>query len=255
MAEHSLVPFGKYKGQPVEVIAEDRGYCEWLLTQAWFVERFPQLRTVIINNFGEPAETPEHNALQLRFLDEALRLKVTMCLALFHQPGASWFRQGTYGPLLSFCTMPTFEDRGIDVQWRAGLWYPYHHKEDRWRPGGAYAGTSVQHWQQATATVVVECKPSLGDDYPAVLRFLKSLPRGKDDGAWVFKVLVADHYSFRGGTIEQVQQFFQASGVLLLDIAGLERLPAIACLSENDLPAIETVVNTDISMPLSLDGA
>jgi uncharacterized protein (DUF3820 family) len=29
----NLVPFGKYKGQPVEVLAQDREYCDWLDAQ------------------------------------------------------------------------------------------------------------------------------------------------------------------------------------------------------------------------------
>ena len=28
-----LIPFGKYKGQPVEVLAQDKGYVEWLTAQ------------------------------------------------------------------------------------------------------------------------------------------------------------------------------------------------------------------------------
>jgi len=67
-----VVPFGKYKGQPVHVLRNDPRYVEWMLGQDWFRERYQPLYQVIINNFGEPAETPEHNALQARFLDEDL---------------------------------------------------------------------------------------------------------------------------------------------------------------------------------------
>jgi hypothetical protein len=30
MTGTNIVPFGEYKGQPVEVLAQDRGYTEWL---------------------------------------------------------------------------------------------------------------------------------------------------------------------------------------------------------------------------------
>lgn len=33
-----LVKFGKYKGQPVAVMLEDRSYCEWLSAQDWLRE-------------------------------------------------------------------------------------------------------------------------------------------------------------------------------------------------------------------------
>jgi hypothetical protein len=80
-----VVPFGKYKGQPVEVLAADRDYCDWLTAQVWFAQRFPSLHTVVINNFGAPSETPEHNALQIRCLDARFRLQVTArALAFFH---------------------------------------------------------------------------------------------------------------------------------------------------------------------------
>jgi hypothetical protein len=69
---NNIVPFGKYKGQPVDVLRQDPGYVEWMLGQDWFRERYHPLYQVIINNFGEPGETPEHNALQARFLDEGL---------------------------------------------------------------------------------------------------------------------------------------------------------------------------------------
>src|SRR5260221_12243408 len=65
-----IVPFGKYKGQPVEVMQQDHQYVEWLMAQGWFRERFGGIYTMIINNFGEPAETPEHNALQAKFLND-----------------------------------------------------------------------------------------------------------------------------------------------------------------------------------------
>jgi hypothetical protein len=66
----NIVPFGKYRGQPVEALAADRDYCDWLMGQAWFHERYGNVYTLIANNFAEPSETPEHNALQARFLDQ-----------------------------------------------------------------------------------------------------------------------------------------------------------------------------------------
>lgn len=64
-----IIPFGKYKGQPIEAAVQDRQYVDWLTAQPWFKERFGNLYTLIVNNFQEPAETPVHNALQAKFLN------------------------------------------------------------------------------------------------------------------------------------------------------------------------------------------
>ena len=54
----AMIPFGKYKGQPVDVLAADRDYAEWLQQQDWFRERYQvSLYTIIINNFGEPDDS------------------------------------------------------------------------------------------------------------------------------------------------------------------------------------------------------
>ena len=42
----------------------------WLLAQDWFRDKYAVLYQVIINRGSEPQETPEHNALQVRFLDD-----------------------------------------------------------------------------------------------------------------------------------------------------------------------------------------
>jgi len=54
-AEPALtVPFGKYKGQPVEVMAADAGYCEWLTGQKWFRGKYRDLYRALKN----PGATP-----------------------------------------------------------------------------------------------------------------------------------------------------------------------------------------------------
>lgn len=75
----NLVPFGKYKNQPVEVLASDPGYVEWLLAQHDLKTRYPDFVNIIINNFQEPSETPEHNAIQVKFINEDYRLRFALC--------------------------------------------------------------------------------------------------------------------------------------------------------------------------------
>jgi uncharacterized protein (DUF3820 family) len=63
----NIVPFGKYKGRLIEeVLVDDPGYLQWLAGQVWFRDKFAVLYQVIINRGGEPQDTPEHNALQVK---------------------------------------------------------------------------------------------------------------------------------------------------------------------------------------------
>lgn len=77
----NIVPFGKYKGQPVEVMADDREYCEWLLAQPWAKQKLGAVYNIVINSGAEPQDTPEHNALQAKFLDDAVCLQLWALLA------------------------------------------------------------------------------------------------------------------------------------------------------------------------------
>jgi hypothetical protein len=49
--------------------------------QAWFRERYQNFYTIIVNNFAEPSETPEHNAMQAEFLDPRFLRAFTMATA------------------------------------------------------------------------------------------------------------------------------------------------------------------------------
>lgn len=64
----TTVPFGKYKGRPVEDMLADAEYMAWLEAQPWFRERFKGL---LANRDADAASrTPVHNRLQAMFLNE-----------------------------------------------------------------------------------------------------------------------------------------------------------------------------------------
>lgn len=68
----NIVPFGKHKGRSIEEVLEtDPGYLQWLSSRPWFAAKFVTLHQTVINRGGEPEETPEHNSLQVLFLDDA----------------------------------------------------------------------------------------------------------------------------------------------------------------------------------------
>jgi hypothetical protein len=38
----AIMPFGKYRGAPLDALVDDIPYAEWLLGQRWFGEKYPQ---------------------------------------------------------------------------------------------------------------------------------------------------------------------------------------------------------------------
>jgi uncharacterized protein (DUF3820 family) len=67
-----LVPFGKYKGQPITTLLNDTKYLEWCKQQEWF-QKFPIVYNICVNqtitSSNQNSKTPEHNKLQNLFLD------------------------------------------------------------------------------------------------------------------------------------------------------------------------------------------
>lgn len=54
MSSPEVFPFGKYKGQPVEVVAADTDYCEWLAGQKWFKTKYRDLYRALRGHGAEP---------------------------------------------------------------------------------------------------------------------------------------------------------------------------------------------------------
>lgn len=189
-----VVPFGKYKGQPVEVLAADHDYCEWLTAQPWFKARYLNVYNTVINYGAEPQDSPEHNQMQARFLDD------DWCLAL-----ADVLFQGEDSRYDGEVRRRNFEAAGWDVVYDVRI--SRETVEDR--PRGKSLGR--QPWPEH---VHVECKPDLGDDYPAVLRQVQRYMSGEYFTGTAC-VLVRRH-AFTGVTWEQVRKIFAASRIELL---------------------------------------
>ena len=69
MPTYDIVPFGKYKGQPIETLLTDVEYLQWCQTNG-VLDRYPWLQVMVVS--GQPREdqpTPAHNRLQERFAD------------------------------------------------------------------------------------------------------------------------------------------------------------------------------------------
>lgn len=204
-----VVPFGKYKGQPVEVLAADTEYCEWLTAQPWFKARYLNVYNTVINYGAEPQDSPEHNQMQARFLDD------DWCLALADRLTPE--RPDGPEEILN----RRFETGGWDVAF--SVYGPPGYNEyvpnsiSRYRrkpcPHGAECARCVQ---QCHLDAHVECKPDLGDDYPAVLRQVQRYISSERFGFSGTSCVLVRRHAFEAVTWEQVQKIFAASGIKLL---------------------------------------
>jgi uncharacterized protein (DUF3820 family) len=76
-----VLPFGKHKGKTVaELLVADEEYANWIAAQGWVAERFAELHAAILSRGAGIDDSPEHNALQARFLEPEFRLALLRIL-------------------------------------------------------------------------------------------------------------------------------------------------------------------------------
>lgn len=216
---NEVVPFGKYRGKPVEAMREDRAYCDWLVAQDWFREKYSGLFTVVVNNFGEPTLTPEHNALQARFLDDGFALEFFKLVvtdefldALRSTVDYRWERRAVTAEERRKAEADWHLRRAIDGlrTWDAAL------QKDLLR---TIEEALEVEFEVGGADVVigsvlrVEVKPSVGDDYPVVLRTMR---------ANRCSVLLIEEYAGTGVTREQFVTVFRKSGIRVVFLEEVE---------------------------------
>lgn len=228
---HEIISFGKHKGKPVEILAQDKEYSEWLVAQPWFKQKYQNIYTVVINNFRQPVDTPEHNAMQLKFLDQNYALKLAYYLEpkLFNLSSTdinnrlktaikskpmylneikSQLPDSDKTKLLRI-SVPTFEE-GYDVAYSVqyAIRFSVMHRS-------TYNGDSTEVfscYQGDYINLKIEIKPTIGDDFPSVLRQMKaSMPIrfGYEDNRNK-RCLLVGSYTGEGATKEQFIQFFQS---------------------------------------------
>jgi hypothetical protein len=199
-----VVPFGKYKGQPVEVLLADEGYRDWLMSQDWFRNRFGNIYQTIINYGAEPQETPEHNEMQASFLDDEQCFRLARLLSRPEELVADQVGAGEHPAiadarrtrLREALEHPRIEQRSFEVR-------------------GWDVVYSV-NWLGSWDDIRVELKPDLGEDFPAVLRQVKQYPAGRR------RCVLVRRSNFQRVTWEQVAAMFAASGIRLLRESQLE---------------------------------
>lgn len=169
-----LVPFGKYKGEPITTLLNDTKYLKWCTQQAWF-QKFPIVYNICVNQTINTnnlySKTPEHNKLQNMFLDnenvEKL-LKIT-------------FNQRSKNLKISSGDIKFEGMFNWDLIVSNYLWYLC---DCVWPETKIICDCECETYKKYVKkyripedgndlkfnTLYCEIKPCLGDDYPAVLR-------------------------------------------------------------------------------------
>ena len=186
----AIVPFGKYRGQPLAALVADRGYLEWATAQPGLVERFRWLVNLVRGLVPEDLPTPEHNRLQAKFLDHGI-CQATASLLRLHIHPRSIFREYDVGRDSNPEIEARFEERSVDVVLYTRL-------------DGTEHGLP-ENEEDFIVLARLELKPQIGDDFPAILRrFKKQLAAGKKcSGA---RAIVTERFEANGLTFEQAQE-------------------------------------------------
>lgn len=277
----TVVPFGKHKGKPIEALAEDRQYLDWLMAQDWFRQRHSNLYQIVINNFGEPSETPEHNALQALFLDQTFQRGLLNAISweprkAFNAKMTEWLKdqisftksrlsqpqmwldrakqklsdyQENLGKPPRYDFLKSITDDDVAEAAREVAEHEAKIAEEqsvldalcKYADGGSF-DTEIQTtvkfeergWDvfleaslvdnrykiEQSNDIFIEIKPALGDDYPATLRQIKAT--NLDNTRYhPRRVLVFDHFTAIGATLDQVKAIFQASHIKVVSIADI----------------------------------
>lgn len=269
------VPFGKHRGQPMAVLLADTGYIQWMMSQASFDDKYPNIMNYLRNGPTEQGDcTPEHNSLQMRFMDPAYcaRFAAAICNPNRKECGERHHSLGYEAGGVSHTA--AFRGRGKDGNERhvwskisdtgnrfkaSNAYYKVSEAEyesltvvrcDSKKPWGTEASVSSYEWhnwdlllvgsqkcpdcgvpRDSSVVMAVELKPTIGEDYPAILRKVKqrraeTSARAKNESILMYYghphvVVFTDSYTGKSASWEQVREMFRLSNVTLLQSSEL----------------------------------
>lgn len=172
-----LVPFGKYKGQPITTLMNDIKYLEWCKQQEWF-QKYPIVYNICVNQTitttNPNSKTPEHNKLQNLFLenDNVERLlkiifKITSKNIQIDSGNTTFEGMFNWDLIVEnykwcLCECDWTDETKKRCDCELFKKYIEHYKIPK-------DGEDLKFHE-----LYCEIKPLLGDDYPCVLRKMKS---------------------------------------------------------------------------------
>lgn len=183
--ENGIVPIGKYRGKPLEVMIADTSYVEWILAQAWFVDKYAEMAKLLrMGRLDAPQDTPEHNAMIARLIDQRAAMEA--------------LARKLYGASHDFDRMITLSGFGQVIEPKGG---------------DLLISCGIKF--------LVEAKPSMGDDYPTVIRKLKigmasHADRTAGNPAIEYGVVICGDIQPTNLSVDQVKRQFSLAGLMLV---------------------------------------
>jgi hypothetical protein len=175
-----IVTFGKYKGRPVTDMLADTKYVEWCKQQEFFKNHTTIYNICVNQTIGsQPSKTPEHNRMQNLFLDNK-RVAQFYTYIYTHQPHIVRYPQ---------CVISYFKLEVENSKHNSAIFEGYYNWDIIFDGGIAYSkhkGTCDHAACNKTCyydddmedydipSIHIEIKPLVGDDYPSILRKMKT---------------------------------------------------------------------------------
>lgn len=229
-----IIPFGKYKGQPADVLLSDKQYLDWLLQQPWFKEKNVTLYTQIVNNFTEPTCTPDHNAMQIKFLNKNYVygliniFKKNRLEYLFNNFEKCYFVRDNscYDYIQVFDYNDWFyKIKGLDNKnyWLNYDWSTSIKNSIQESYCQNFNTNSILYETDGWDVIIkntyyIELKPIIGDDYPSILRKLKTATFKRNERqSHLYIIVIVRDFNATNITYEQCQNFFKSQNVYLIN--------------------------------------
>jgi uncharacterized protein (DUF3820 family) len=170
-----IVPFGKYKGQPITTLMNDTKYLEWCKQQEWF-QKYTIVYNICVNQTittsNQNSKTPEHNKLQNMFLDNKLLekiIKITNKNFIYKKNIDYYNVRAEFEGLFNWdVIIPDicYNKSKCKCNWKL------KEEDSVCDCGEGYEDNDDEYYN--CRNIYIEIKPCLGDDYPSVLRKMKS---------------------------------------------------------------------------------
>ena len=239
----NIVPFGKYKGQDVEVMQADQGYVDWFLQQQDMIRKYENIYNVLINFNPDASETPIHNNIQGKFFNE---LFCASLVSFTDIDSINYVIENSKNSCRSFDYLEIninnieAELKGWDIVFTYSLFANVNFSEDILELHnnlGKILKSDFKHNYDrydynkiicnsfnSDCQYFIEIKPSLSDDYPSVLRQIKKNMNfcrltGRDS---IF--LVIGEYTGIGVDYDSLKKIFKSSGIEIIKIEDIEHV-------------------------------
>ena len=252
-----LVPFGKYKGEPITTLLNDTKYLDWCKQQEWF-QKFPIVYNICVNQTittsNQNSKTPEHNKLQNFFLKRSFNIEFIKKILRFDKYKNlldklydseeykiyyenQRFDTIDYG-LESARIKPIFETifnwdvtLSCDCNGSKIILNPKYYNEQHviyeklfkninHMMSYSFNDPCKYTFPSMNINLYIEIKPLMGDDYPNVLRKMTTQKKITNDKDGIY-ILLIDEYASSNTSKEQIIQIFRQSHIRVVFISEL----------------------------------